>query len=293
MSAIDQLIKGAIDSHVHPDPDPLREKRLDVIDLARQAKEMGMRAIVIKSNYYGTAPLASIVNHIFPDFSLIGALVLNGGVGGLNPEAVEIAAKGGAKVIWMPTLSSVVDTKRKEVDPDYPSANVATASKKGISAISEDGRLVPQMITILEVIKSSNMVLATGHISVPEIYAVTAEARKMGVKVTITHPLTQFVGSPLTLEQQAELVSKGAYIEHCFNVCLPPGETVNPKVMVKHIKAVGVEHCILSTDFGQSFNPAPPEGFRMMLGNMLMAGLSEKELEILVKVNPAKLLALD
>jgi predicted TIM-barrel fold metal-dependent hydrolase len=63
--------------------------------------------------------------------------------------------------------------------------------------------------------------------------------------------------------------------------------------MVEHIKAVGAERCILSTDFGQAINPAPTEGFRTMLAHMLKFGLSEKELEILVKVNPAKLLDLD
>ncbi len=293
MSTVDQLMRGAIDFHVHASPDPLRERRLDAVNLALQARDMGMRAIVIKCHHYGTAPVASIVNQITPDFLLIGSLVLDAGVGGLNPAAVEVAARAGAKVIWMPTFSSVVDTKRRMEDPHYPLAATKTASGEGISLIGDDGKLVPQMAPILEMIKSSNIVLATGHISVPEIYAVTNEAGRMQVKVTITHPLTTVAGSPLTVEQQQELVSKGAYIEHCFNACLPPGQTVSPIVMVEHIKAVGAEHCILSTDFGQYYNPAPPEGFRMMLANMLMSGLSEKELEILVKVNPVKLLDLD
>ena len=115
----------------------------------------------------------------------------------------------------------------------------------------------------------------------------------MQIKVVITHPLTQAAGSTLNLEQQQELVSKGAYLEHCFNTCLPPEPIVSPTTVVKHVKAVGVEHCILSTDFGQNYNPAPPEGFRLMVANLLMAGLSEKEMEILVKSNPAKLLDLD
>ncbi len=293
MSAVDRLMKGAVDMHVHAGPDPLRERRLDAVNLAIQAKEVGMRAIVIKCQHYGTAPVATIVNRIVPDFLLIGSLVLDGGVGGLNPEAVEIAARGGAKVVWMPTFSSVVDVKRMREDPHYPVAMAKTASLEGTSLIDQDGKLMPQMVTILEVMKGSGMVLATAHISVPEIYAVTTEARRMEVMVIITHPLTKNTGSPLNLEQQRELADKGAYIEHCFNICLPPELQLSPEEMAQYIKAVGAEHCILSTDFGQNHNPAPPEGFRMMLANMLMAGLSEKELEILVKTNPAKLLGLD
>jgi len=284
MSTIDRLMKGALDFHVHAAPDPFRERRLDALDLAMQAKEAGMKAIVLKCHHYCTAPLAYIVNRVVPDFRLIGSLALNKGAGGLNPEVVEVAARLGAKVIWMPTLSSVVDTERRANKP---------SSERGISLIEQDDKLISPMAPILEIIRDNNIVLATAHISIPEIYAITTEARRRQIKVTITHPLTEAAGSPLTIEQQKELVNKGAYIEHCFVACMPSLGSLNPAVMVEYIKAVGVEHCILSTDFGQAFNPPPAEGSRMMLGTMLRLGLSEKELEILVKVNPAKLLDLD
>ena len=284
MSVIDQLMKGAIDFHVHADPDPFFERRLNALDLAMQAKEAGMKAIVLKCHHYCTAPLAYIVNQIVPDIRLIGSLALNKGAGGLNPEIVEVAARAGAKVIWMPTVSSVVDTERR--------ANKAS-SERGISLIEQDGKLVSPMAPILEIIKNNNLVLATGHVSIPEIYAITTEARRQQIKVTITHPLTEGFGCTLTIEQQKELVNKGAYIEHCFVACMPLLGRLDPAVMVKHIKAVGVEHCLLCSDFGQAVNPPPPEGFRMMLSHMHNLGLSEKELEILVKVNPAKLLDLD
>ena len=284
MSIIDQLMKGAIDFHIHADPDPFHERRLNALDLAIQAEEMGMKAIVLKCHHYGTAPLAYIVNQIVPDIRVIGSLVLNREAGGLNPEIVEVAVKTGAKIIWMPTFTSVVDTARR--------AN-KDSSERGVSIIGQDGKLVPTMAPILDIIKDNNLVLGTGHVSIPEIYAITAEARQRQIKVTITHPLTEAAGSPLTIEQQKEMVNRGAYIEHCFVACMPSLGSLNPAVMVEHIKAVGAEHCILSTDFGQAVNPSPPEGFRMMLATMLQAGLSEKELEILVKINPAKLLDLD
>ena len=149
------------------------------------------------------------------------------------------------------------------------------------------------MTPILEIIKDSNLVLGTGHISIPEIYAVTRAARRMDIKVVITHPLCEVAGSALSLAQQQELVNMGAYLEHCLNLCMPLIQGLPPATIVEHVRAVGVEHCILSTDFGQDFNPAPPEGFRMMLGNMLLSGLSVKELETMVKTNPAQLLGLD
>ena len=44
---------------------------------------------------------------------------------------------------------------------------------------------------------------------------------------------------------------------------------------------------------GQNYNPAPAEGMRMMIGYMLKYWLSEKEIELMIKTNPAKLLGLD
>ena len=85
----------------------------------------------------------------------------------------------------------------------------------------------------------------------------------------------------------------GALIEHSFVACMPILGGLNPKIMVDHIKATGEEHCILSTDFGQLANPSPPEGFRMMIGTMLEFGLSEKEMETLIKTNPARILGFE
>ena len=63
--------------------------------------------------------------------------------------------------------------------------------------------------------------------------------------------------------------------------------------IVEAIRAVGAEHCVMSTDLGQAFNPTPAEGMRMMIAYMLRCGITEKEMELMVKVNPAKLLGLD
>lgn len=293
MSHLDQLMRGAIDIHVHAAPDPFEERRFDVLDLAIQAKEMGMKAIVIKSHFYCTAPLAYLVNKLVSDFHLVGSFVINGATGGLNAEVVDTAAESGARVIWMPTYSSPTDTKRRTEGKFYPVSFSKTVPVSEICLINDKGELCSPMNSILEIIKSKGMVLCTGHISVPEIYAVTTEARRMGIKVVVTHPLSNAVGSHLATDQQQELVTLGAYIEHTFMTCMPMSSRISPAEIVKHVKTVGAEHCILSTDFGQNLNPSPPEGMRMMIANMLKFGLSEKELDLLVRINPAKLLSLD
>jgi hypothetical protein len=65
-------MQGAIDFHVLADPDPYHSRRLDVLDLALQAKEAGMKAVVAKCHPYNTAPLAYLVNKIVSGFILVG-----------------------------------------------------------------------------------------------------------------------------------------------------------------------------------------------------------------------------
>ena len=197
-------------------------------------------------------------------------------VGGLNTHVLETAAKLGAKVVWMPTLSSSHDMSIKNL------------AGEGITILDRQGKLLPVMDEILDIIKSYRMVLATGHISVSEAFALVDEARRKGVpKILITHALSYF-----SLEEQQRMAEMGAFIEHCL-VALMPDKRLDPMTMVEAIKAVGAERCIMSTDFGQDHNPAPAEGMRMGIATMLRYGLTEKEVELLVKVNPAKLLGLD
>jgi len=273
-AAIERLMQGAIDFHVHAGPDPFHDRRLDVLGLAQAAKEAGMRAVVAKNHQFGTAPMAQLVNKIVPGFTLVGSLTLNREAGGLNAEIVAAHAHAGARVVWMPTSSSMINSK----------------GKPGIPLLNEKRKLLPEVITILEIVRESDMVLGTGHVALEEIYALVAEAGHMRVKVTVTHPLSSGFGCTLTLDQQKELVSMGAFIEHAFVACMPVLGTMSAKVMIDHIRATGEEHCILSTDFGQIANPSPPEGFRMMIGTMLELGLSENELETLVKTSPARML---
>ena len=47
-----------------------------------------------------------------PGIHALGAISLNAGVGGLNAQAVEIAARGGARIVWLPTVDSENEAER-------------------------------------------------------------------------------------------------------------------------------------------------------------------------------------
>jgi hypothetical protein len=281
--SIDQLMIDAIDLHGHCAPNDVIDHRINALQLARQAKDAGMRAVVVKNQLFSSAPFAWLANQYVQSPVLVGALVLNYAAGGLNPEVVEAQAAAGAKVIWLPTISSAehIRTRNK---------GKALENNNGITIIDKDGKLVPQMKAILEVIKKHKLTLATGHVSKEEVFAIVPEALKQGTQVIITHPFGS--ANLLTMDEARQLANMGAYIEFLFAHCMPP-MLMSPEKMATLIKTLGPEHCIIGTDMGQYFNPPCTEGFHMMLSIMLMFGLSEEQLKIIVKINPAKILGLN
>jgi hypothetical protein len=280
MSVIRRLLQGAIDIHVHFAPDPRVERRSDAIEVAQAAKAQGMRGLVLKSHEYPTTSLAYTVAQVVPGLELYGGLALNEEVGGLNPAAVEASARMGAKVVWFPTFSA-----RAWREPE--------GQPGGITVLDGEGRLLPQVEQVLEVVRAYGMVLATGHLGVAETYALVGRAREMGItRVVITHASSMTPRTGLTLEDQKRLAQMGAFIEHCVHAMMPTTLRIPPQEIARQIHAVGEEHCILSTDFGQAFHPIAPEGLRMGIAWLLQAGLTVEAVEQLVKYNPARLLGL-
>ncbi|MAF39650.1 MAG: hypothetical protein CL696_12370 [Chloroflexi bacterium] len=278
MSNVDRILEGALDIHVHFSPDPKVERRAGAVEIALQAKELGMQGVVLKSHEYPTHPVADTTSELVPEVTVLGGVALDLGVGGLNIHAVEATANMGGRIVWMPTYSAKADREAKGLDG-------------GISLLDSSGSLVPEVHPILEMVKAHDMVLATGHISTAESMSLVAEARNMGInRVVVTHGTTMSFWTGMTLEDMKELAAMGAFVEHCMHVVMPTTHRMDPKDLAKTISAIGPEKCILSTDFGQDFHPMPAEGMRMGIATMLRSGMEEVEVGMLVKDNPSRLM---
>ena len=285
---IDDLLRGSIDMHVHHSPGTLIPGRMDALETAKWARQMGMRAIVLKSPDFPTTPLAAIVEQLVPEVKVFGSICLEYEIGGLNLHALEFSAKIGARMVWMPTHSSR-NSRAKE--SELLGWNL---EGEGLSILNQEHKLVPEMGRILSLTKEYDMILANGHISPRETFALVEAAQKMGIsKLVITHALWVNGMEPFSLEELRRLGQMGAFIEHCYVGFLPTDFRNDPKPMVEAIKYIGAEHCIISTDLGQYYNPPPAEGMRMFIGLLLKNGITEHEIELMAKENPAKLLGLD
>jgi hypothetical protein len=286
-----ELLRGAYDTHMHVSPDVV-ERKIDDISLARRFQELGMAGFVLKSHYGSTAERASVVRAAVPGINALGAIALNRAVGGINPLAVEIAAREGARTVWLPTVDSVNESHEREAPagakvPVWVKLQLELR-EQGIEIPpvpvldDRDGTVVPELREVLGMIARHNMLLATGHLGRDEIFAVVEAALEEGIRdIVITHP--EFPSQDLSVDDQKALAEKGALLERCFTT--PHTGKVSWERWLENIRAVGPEYSVLSTDLGQVFNPPVEDGMALMVDRLLEAGFEEQEVYVMAVVN--------
>jgi hypothetical protein len=308
------ILEGAVDMHIHAKPD-FHPRIADELAILQHAKEYGMRALVSKSHYVPNADRLTAINSQIEDIECFGGIVLNPTVGGLNPLAVEASIRFGGKVVWMPSFytqahlekfpefKAAVPAKPPAVSakppageataraPGDPAVPAHRSEKAGGMCIIRDGKLVPEMYEILQLIAENNVILATSHCSESEIVVLVREAKKEGVKkIVITHP---YCPTPnLNLEKQTELAEMGAYLELCLFSAMPISGKVTIRDFAATIKSAGTERVVLATDFGQPFHPMPAEGMRIFCNGLMAVGIPKKDIITIIKENPYYLLGL-
>ncbi len=283
---------GVIDMHIHSHPDVFG-RNLDDVDVAQIAKSRGMRGIVLKNHVSETASRAALVMKVVPGIEVFGGIVLNKAVGGINPDAVEWMHRvygGRGKVVWLPTFESDKHVKTLS-KPDAVGLTVAP-----------NGQVTPEMEAILRIIARENLVLATGHVHPEEIIAVVKRAKDLGVRnILVTHGLTNVPG--LSMAQAKQVTDMGAVIEVCFlqflagpNAPLPfltHWTQVNAKQVAQAAKEFGAKSVLISSDLGQTGNMVHPDGIEAAIVAMKKEGISDADIDIMLRKNPARLLGLD
>lgn len=280
LAARAQSLEGAIDIHVHCDPDST-PRSIDAIDLARLAQARGMRGLVLKNHYEPTASLAYVVRKVVPGILIFGGIDLNLTVGGVNPAAVErmTKVKGGyGRVVWMPTFDAENQVRYSKENRPFVS-------------VSRAGSLLPEVKQVIAIIARHGLVLETGHSSPEEGLMLLREGKRAGVAhMVVTHAMLRPVGMNLAqMKQAAEL---GAYIEFVYNALIGPNKEFSVRDYTNAIRAIGVEHCILASDLGQAGNPLHPDGLAAFLAALSKEGFSVQETSQMVKNNPARILDL-
>ncbi len=250
---VEALLKGAFDLRIHAGPEPDGERRTDFLEAGRDAYEAEMAGFALMKHRHPTPLAAYALNHMYPGFHAVGSIVLNSSVGGLNPHAVEAAAKLGAKVVWMPTQDA--------------------ATIRLLDAPND-------LEAVLQVANSHGMAVASTHAEFKDTEKLVHLAASVGLeRLVVTNPSARFGAN-----EAAPLLSNAMYVELPFlSYCQSSDAGQRLRADIDNI---GSDRCIVSTDFGQWTNPPPAEGMRMAIAAMLDSGMRERDIARVVRKNP-------
>jgi len=319
-----ELLKGAIDIHVHAGPHIFSSpRRVDPVQAAIQARDAGMRAIVFMDVFQMSNGTSWLVNRVVRDFKTYGGLVMNTVYGGMNPRAVKTAISygDGAKFISFGAHSTyfqaareghVVDGKFKPLSEVYP--KFKTQELDRCIRIPLDQAPGADLDEILKLIADNpHIYMITGHVSVEEAMRLIDLAKEYGIKKVL---VSSAVSKIATMKQLNYMVARGAFVEYTLAAythttpipkthyyvereyaSLDEGMEEGPRGGVKlageQIQEFGADHCIISTDFGVYTLPEPVEGLREFIACLLDLGISLDDIRKLVRTNPEILLGLE
>ncbi len=312
-----RLVRGAYDLHVHVEPDVMHRRVTD-LQLGRRCQDVGLAGFALKSHYVPTAERAAVLNEALNkeldqggteqggtgqrgtgqgEVRVLGALTLNASVGGLNPIAVEIAAREGARILWMPTLDAANHRAKHAALPPGATPPMWLALQRDLDAqgvrvpavdvLDDAGRPLPATREVLRLAARHQLVVATGHLSAYESRVVAEAAFEAGVRhVIATHP--EFPQQDMSLDDQLALAGQGAFLERCFTT--PFTGKYDWARMAGNIRATGAEHTIITTDLGQPHNPPVEDGLPLMADALRAAGFTDEEITTMI-VSNSRLLA--
>jgi Family of unknown function (DUF6282) len=274
------VVRGAIDIHVHSDPDNV-PRALDGLEVAKLAHANGMRGLVLKNHYDPTAGLAFLARKAAPGLEVFGGIDLNLPVGGMNASAVEHmthVAGGWGRFVWMSTFDA--ENQVRFSKENRPFVSVARAQA-----------LLPEAKAVIAVIAKRRLVLATGHVSADEALMLVREARQQGVtSMVVTHAMNAPI--LMNLSQMQEAARQGAFIEFVGGSLAGAEAPARIDRFADAIRRIGPQSCVLSSDLGQKGNALPPDGFAAFIQALRAKGFSDADLNRMTRENPARLLGL-
>ncbi|MGG4129055.1 DUF6282 family protein [Paenibacillus illinoisensis] len=321
MELPDELLIGAIDSHVHAGP-VLNSNpgHLDPIQVAQEAAAAGMRSIVYYDVFGWASGMAWVVNRHVPGIHTYGGYLMNSCHAGMNPRSVKTALhmEEGCRFISFGSHctrhsaereSTLIDGKLvpfKDAYPKFVEKELSVAT-----SIPLEGPVPEALDEILSMVaEHPEVYLNTGHVSLPEALRLLDLAEQYGIaKVLIAHP----VRGQMTIDEQKSAAARGAFLEACLVDWLYPdvprthyyvereymdmgaelGRFSNATKWMNTIREVGIDQFVLGTDYGIRAASTPVQGMRTMIASMLDYQFAPDDIYRMVATNPARLIGMN
>lgn len=279
---VDKLILGSIDLHIHAWPDAYVARQHSEIEIGRRATDVGMRAVVFKCHSTPSAGRTPLVQDAVEEYAaregkkptqIIGGVVLNYCVGGINPHAVEVCANFGGRYVWLPSV--------------HASHHFRVQGKEGgIPVLDDKKKVLPALKEVLKIIAERDMVLGLAHQSTEERFLIVRESKDLGVnRISADHP--QGLVNKMTVEQMKEMAEMG--VSMCIQSQTIYSHELNDETL-EMIAKIPVDRLVYGSDLTQWGAIHPVEGIRMLIEILFKFGVPEESIKKIIIENPQKLL---
>jgi hypothetical protein len=259
------------DLHVHTAPD-VQPRFGDDLEIVGMYERAGFSGCVLKGHYDPTAGRARAAGAGSP-VRVYGALALNQHVAGLNPAAVAASLAMGARVVWMPTADSHTQEAAglPRLCRTRPGLSPATYAIPPLQPAAET-----PVRRIVDLIAEADAVLATGHLSTPEIAWLLPVARAAGVRrLLLTHP--SWTVPAMSAAEAVELAGDDGYVEITAYQLLHQADAT-AAALARFARTVVLQRIILSSDAGQPDSPPPPDALSQLVDALAGEGLDHSAL---------------
>ncbi|HUG99634.1 MAG TPA: DUF6282 family protein [Gammaproteobacteria bacterium] len=296
--------KHLIDMHVHVGPEYL-QRRYSAAALAEEGRREGFGA-VMKNHFQPTTAWVSQVRRAEDKVALVGSVVLNFPVGGVDEHGVRAAMSGwkrdvrgadperGGVVVWLPTLSAEAHLNlynRREMPEMWGVKGKYSRYVPigcGFRLDEKDEKVMAGVDRMLKAVAENDLVLATGHLNSTETVALVKRAHAAGIRrILMTHPLFQATNQEIdTLVRLWR--DYGAYSELAYTNI--PMDHLSYEQYLQVIEAVGSEGVVLTTDLGQVMNASVGDGWRDYIAQLKKRGVSEDAVTQMSVLGPHRIL---
>jgi hypothetical protein len=165
-----------------------------------------------------------------------------------------------------------------------PSTRFATTrEQRPFVAVSRAGTLLPEVLEVIALVAQHDLTLATGHVTPEETLQILKAAKAAGVKrLIVTHPLLDPQFTWMSIEQLKEAANLGAITAE--------GEPKRRALVA--LKAIGASHFIVGSDAGLAGRANHTDTLARAAKSLRAAGVSDADLTLMFKDNPAYLVKL-
>ncbi|MGH7833521.1 MAG: DUF6282 family protein [Candidatus Binatia bacterium] len=284
-----ELLQGAIDCHIHAYPDFVHRSQ-NMIQIAIDASKAGMRAIAFKDHWNVSAGSAYLVqqhiDYLIEKGELQHQVKVYGGAGtcfGMNAESIRVGLQyPNFKMIWFPTFTSLGFWR-----------GAGQPEKGGVRLVGEDGKVLPEVVKIMEMSVEKKVGIGFGHTDFQELLPLARLAKDIGARATLDHPLLEL--NKLLLDEMKQLADLGVYVGTYCQPMIPSlyQPVADPVETIRTIQQIGPERCIIGSDFGQVLHMDAIDGMRVFIRALLGYGIKPEQVKVMLKDNPAKLMWLD